>query len=34
MPCHASTRMPRITASSPEASVHFHRSGNSRGGWG
>ena len=33
MPGHAGTRMPRITARSSEASVHFHRSGNSLGGW-
>jgi hypothetical protein len=33
-PGHARTRLFRFTASSPEASVHFHRSGNSLGGWG
>ena len=32
MPGHTSTQTPRITASTPEASVHFHRSGNSFGG--
>ena len=32
MPGHTSTQTPRNTASTPEASVHFHRSGYSLGG--
>ena len=34
MPGQTSTMMPRSTTNTPEASVHFHRSGNSFAGAG